>query len=232
LDGHGAAVRCSLSVPRVLRRPLPLLLACALLIAVLGVIVRGDNAITDFDADVVESVAAGRSPFLVDLARAVTNLGDARWAGIALIVIGVALVAAHWLRPAAAAVPVLALLLGAALSALAKLVVERPRPPLALREVVERSSGFPSGHSTQSAAGWIALGLVLALTARTARHGHPAWRWVLAGACVAVVVGVSRVVLSVHSPTDVVGGWALGLACAVAVVAGARAAGMLGGTLD
>ncbi len=225
-------MRCSVAVPRVLRRPLPLLLACALLIAVLGVVVRGRNAVTDWDADVVSSVAAGRSPFLVDLARAVTNLGDALWAGIALIVIGIALVAAHWLRPAAAAVPVVALLVGAALAPLIKLVVERPRPPLALREVVERSTAFPSGHSTQSAAGWIALGLVLALTARTARHGHPAWRWVLAGACVAVVVGISRVVLSVHSPTDVVGGWTLGVACAVAVVAGARRAGVLGGTLD
>jgi undecaprenyl-diphosphatase len=220
------------AVPRVLRRPLPLLLACALLIAVLGVIVRGDNAVTAWDADVVSSVAADRSPFLVDLARAVTNLGDALWAGIAFVAIGIALVAAHWLRPAAAAVPVLALLLGSALAPLIKLVVERPRPPLALHEVVERSSGFPSGHSTQSAAGWIALGLVLALTARTARHGHPAWRWVLAGACVALVVGISRVVLSVHSPTDVVGGWALGVACAVAVVAGARRAGVLGGALD
>lgn len=219
-------------MPRVLRRPLPLLLACALLIAVLGVVVRGRNAVTDWDADVVDSIAGARSPFVVDLARALTNLGDALWAGIALIVIGVTLVAAHWLRPAAASVPVLALLLGSALAPLVKLIVDRPRPPLELREVVERSSGFPSGHSTQSAAGWIALGLVLALTARTARHGYPAWRWVVAGVLVAVVVGISRVVLSVHSPTDVVGGWALGVACAVGVVAGARRAGVLGGALD
>jgi undecaprenyl-diphosphatase len=123
-------------------------------------------------------------------------------------------------------------LLGGALSPLIKAIVERPRPPFELREVVERSSGFPSGHSTQSAAGWVALGLVLALTARTARHGHPAWRWVAAGAGVAVVVGVTRVVLSVHSPTDVLGGWTLGVGCAVAVVALARRVGALGGGVD
>jgi undecaprenyl-diphosphatase len=219
-------------VPRILRRPLPLLIACALVVAILGVIVRGQNAITDWDADVVESVADWRSPFVVDLARVLTNLGNALWAGLALIALGALLVAVRWLRPAAAAVPVAALLLGSVVAPLVKAIVERPRPPLALREVVERSSGFPSGHATQSAAGWIALGLVLALTARSARHGHPAWRWVLAGACVALVVGVSRVVLSVHSPTDVLGGWTLGVACAVGVVAGARRAGILGGTLD
>jgi membrane-associated phospholipid phosphatase len=219
-------------VLRILRRPLPLLLACALVIAILGLVVRGRNGVTDWDADVVDSVAAWRSPFVVDLARALTNLGDLRWAGLGLIAIGVLLVGVRWLRPAAAAVPVLALLLGGALSPLIKAIVERPRPPFELREVVERSSGFPSGHSTQSAAGWVALGLVLALTARTARHGHPAWRWAVAGAGVAVVVGATRVVLSVHSPTDVVGGWTLGVGCAVAVVALARRVGALGGGVD
>lgn len=219
-------------MPRILRRPLPLLIACALVVAVLGLIVRGHNAVTDWDADTVESVAGWRTPTVVDVARAVTDLGDLRWAGLALVLIGVLLVLVRWLRPAAAAVPVVALLVGSAVAPVIKAIVERPRPPLELREVVERSSGFPSGHSTQSAAGWIALGLVLALTARTARHGHPAWRWVLVGACVAVAVGVSRVVLSVHSPTDVLGGWTLGVACAVGVVAGARRAGLLGGEVD
>nr|WP_246852362.1 phosphatase PAP2 family protein [Patulibacter sp. SYSU D01012] len=106
---------------------------------------------------------------------------------------------------------------GAALAGVAKAIVERPRPPLALHEVVERSSGFPSGHSTQSAAGWLALGLVVA--AATGR------RWAVAAcAAVVVLVGLSRVVLGVHSPTDVLGGWALGTATAVAVTTLGRAA--------
>jgi undecaprenyl-diphosphatase len=214
-----------------LRRPLPFALVCLALIAVLGIAVRGHNALTRFDADTVSAVAADRTPAVVDVARAVTNLGSALWGGLLLLAIGVVLVGVGRLRPSAAALPVLSMELGAVVAPLVKGIVQRPRPPLALHEVVERSSGFPSGHSTQSAAGWLALGLVLALTtrstgaaaaARSGRRRFPASpsarRWVAGGAAVAVLVGISRVVLGVHSPSDVVAGWTLGTLCAALVV--------------
>jgi undecaprenyl-diphosphatase len=200
------------------RQPVPLVALCLAVIAALGVVVRGDNAVTRWDRDVVADVAADRGAGLVDVARALTNLGDGLVLAILLLLVGAALTATRVLRPAAAFAPALSLAAGAALAPILKAIFERPRPPVALHEVVERTSGYPSGHSTQSAAGWLALGLVLTYAA-TLRTGPSRGRWplVVCGLIV-LVVGVSRVVLSVHSPTDVLAGWLLGLACAVVVV--------------
>lgn len=231
-----------------MRHPLPVVVVSLLLIAILGVVVRGSNAVTRFDADVVADIAKDRSAGLVDVARALTHLGDGLVLGILLVLVGAGLTVLRVLRPAVAFAPALSLAAGALLARLMKAIVERPRPPMALHEVVERSSGFPSGHSAQSAAGWLALGLVLAFAARTVAQAGPdrtapsssgvaassssgltaargvlipdprrRWFLVLAAAIV-LVVGASRVVLSVHSPTDVVAGWLLGLACALVVV--------------
>lgn len=208
-------------VPRPVRQPLPVVLACLAFIAVLGAIVRGSNAVTRFDAEVVDGIAGDRSASLVDVARALTDLGDGLVLGVLLLVVGAALTALRVMRPAASFAPALSLAAGAALAPSFKAVVERPRPPAALHEVVERSSGFPSGHSSQSAAGWLALGLVLAYAARPGAGAapDPRRRWFLAAAAaIVLVVGASRVVLGVHSPTDVLAGWLLGLSCALVVV--------------
>jgi undecaprenyl-diphosphatase len=257
-----------------MRRPLPLVLVFLAVIAVLGVVVRGRNAVTRLDADVVREIAEDRSAGLVDVARAVTYLGNGLVAGLGLLLAGGVLLLAGF-RARTAFAPVASLVAGIVLAPLAKAVVERPRPPAALHEVVERTSGFPSGHSTQSAAGWLALGLVLAYAPRRgtnraaadgaamgagaatgagtatgdggtetgavagpgggASPGSPTdrarWPFLAATAVVVLLVGVSRVVLSVHSPTDVLAGWLLGTCCAVVVAGGLirdRRAGMDG----
>lgn len=209
-----------------MRQPLPLVLLCLVVLAVLGFVVRGSNVVTRLDADVVDGIAEGRSAGLVDVARVLTQLGDGLALGVLLLAAGAAFTALRVLRPAAAFTPALSLAAGAVLAPTQKAIVERPRPPVALHEVVERSSGFPSGHAAQSAAGWLALGLVLAYATRSAgRHRSDGAapgrgrRWFLvASVLIVLAVGASRVVLSVHSPTDVLAGWLLGLSCAVVVV--------------
>jgi membrane-associated phospholipid phosphatase len=206
-------------VLRVLRRPLVPVLACLAVIAALAFVVRGHNAVTRFDANVVSDVADHRTTAIVDAARAITNLGAGVTLTVTLAVLCVGLLALRVLPLRAAIAPLLSLEVGVLLVPLAKSIVDRPRPPAALHEVVEHSSGFPSGHSTQAAAGWLALGLALAVAGRwpgrSGRRGAP----LAACALVVLLVGISRVVLSVHSPTDVLAGWLLGTAVAVVVVA-------------
>jgi undecaprenyl-diphosphatase len=110
-------------------------------------------------------------------------------------------------------------LLAAALASFAfvegiKPVVKRPRPPTStLTDVYHSTSwSFPSGHAFSSAAIYGTLALLAA-----ARLGRP-WpqRAVVAGALALVfLIGVSRVYLGAHYVTDVLGGWAGGLGCAL-----------------
>lgn len=87
---------------------------------------------------------------------------------------------------------------------LAKDLADRPRPATAL--VTASSSSFPSGHALGSMVGVAAL-LTVALPVLRGRLRVAA---VLLGVLIVAAVGVGRVALSVHHPSDVVAGWVLG----------------------
>lgn len=92
-----------------------------------------------------------------------------------------------------------------------KAVVALPRPPTAL--VPELSSSFPSGHALGTAVA------VLAMFFASSPQLRQRWRIACAviGVLIVAAVGIGRVVLNVHYPSDVLAGWALGylwvLAC-------------------
>jgi membrane-associated phospholipid phosphatase len=86
----------------------------------------------------------------------------------------------------------------------AKDLADRPRPALAL--TAASSTSFPSGHALEVMAAVLAL-----LTISAGVFGGRGRNLSIAlGVLVVVVVGVGRVVVNVHNPTDVVAGWALG----------------------
>lgn len=81
-----------------------------------------------------------------------------------------------------------------------KLIVQRPRPPVADRLQFVTSWSFPSSHS----AGTMMTGMALALLWGRASG------WVIA-LFAALAVGWSRAALGVHWPSDVLAGWGFGL---------------------
>jgi len=102
---------------------------------------------------------------------------------------------------------------GAIFAKLLKLVFDRQRPDVVPHLVEVYSESFPSGHATDSAIVYLTLG---ALVARAAPE--PAVRvYVLVVAILLTLcIGVSRVYLGVHWPSDVLGGWTIGAAWALA----------------
>jgi len=94
-----------------------------------------------------------------------------------------------------------------------KLFYSRPRPDLVPHGSYVYSASFPSGHSTLSAATFLTIAMLIA--SLEPNRGVKIMVYVLAFALV-LSVGVSRVYLGVHWPSDVLAGWCLGAAWALA----------------
>ncbi|PDT18823.1 acid phosphatase [Rhizobium sp. J15] len=92
-------------------------------------------------------------------------------------------------------------------STLLKILVARPRPDVVPHLVEVSDLSFPSGHAMVSAVTYLTLG---ALVARTQRYRSTRIFVMGAGVFLAVIVGLSRVYLGVHYPTDVFAGWCAG----------------------
>ncbi|MGZ9723430.1 phosphatase PAP2 family protein [Rhizobium miluonense] len=111
-------------------------------------------------------------------------------------------------RRRAIAIFVLASVLGGwALSSLLKLSVARPRPDIVPHLVDVNDLSFPSGHAMVSAVTYLTLATLISGT----RHYRSTRIFVVAtGILLTLLIGMSRVYLGVHYPTDVLGGWCAG----------------------
>jgi membrane-associated phospholipid phosphatase len=155
------------------------------------------------DHRLYEMLYAGHRPALAAAARAFTVLGEPT------VLIGAGLLVAAWLwwrnRGRLALALLLVVLIGRGLSEVQKYWIARVRPDAEPHLVLVKTSSFPSGHATSSMIFYLAL--ALALTAGTRWH-----RIAAAGAILlSLLIGTSRVMLGVHWPSDVIGGWAFGM---------------------
>ena len=155
------------------------------------------------DRGVYEAMYAGHRPALMVIAWGFTVLGEPT------LLIGGGVVIALWLwharRPRLGVVILLVMIAGRILSEAQKYWIARVRPDIEPHLVVVKTSSFPSGHAASSMIFYLSLALVLS--------AHSPRRFAVAAAAIvlSLLVGASRVMLGVHWPSDVIGGWAFGL---------------------
>jgi membrane-associated phospholipid phosphatase len=189
----------------------PIFAASLALIFILAALAGGPA--NGLEMALMEQLAMVRahSPQLIRLALVLTEFGSAP------ITLSIAGGGSLWLLLTRA--PGRALLLAGSVVAERLLVdglkewIGRPRPHL---EILPHSLAFPSGHSANSMTAFVAT----ALLACPPRHRRLALAAALA---LTMIVGLTRIFLGVHWPSDVIGGWSFGLlAVAVALISGQR----------
>jgi undecaprenyl-diphosphatase len=114
----------------------------------------------------------------------------------------------HW----SAAYVVAAVASGTYVNSLLKIEFDRPRPDLVAHGMFVDTASFPSGHSAGAALTYLTLGLLLAHT----QESYRVKAYIFAvSVLVTFIVGLSRIYLGVHWPTDVLAGWSFGAAWAL-----------------
>lgn len=195
-----------------------LLIACGLLAFIeLAEIVR-EEAPHSFDQRILLAMREANDPanpigpvWMEEMGRDVTALGGFTiLTGLTISAIGFMLLHRRYRL---SLLTLAAVLGGMQASASLKHLFGRPRPDLVPHEVLVTSASFPSGHAMMAAVVYLTLGVLMA---RTQRRRRVRLYIVTLSLIVAVAVGVSRVYLGVHWPTDVLAGWALGGAWALA----------------
>lgn len=166
------------------------------------------------------SAAQPQSPigplWLQEMGRDITALGSFPILGLIIAAVTVYTILARHRRTALLILG--AVLGGVVISQLLKLGYDRPRPDLGGATHVFTAS-FPSGHSMLSAVTYLTLGALLTRT--VASKGIKIF-FIGCAIVLTLLVGISRVYLGVHFPTDVLAGWCLGAAwaalCLVAAI--------------
>lgn len=160
---------------------------------------HADTAI--FDMAVRDAIHSVASPAMTSAMIFFSFLGSVAWLGaLTIVVIGLFL---YYHRRRAAVLMAVTMAGAVILDVTLKHAFHRVRP-IAFFGSSPSSYSFPSGHSFASLCFYGALAVIL--SARVSNQGRRVYIW-LAASVVIALVGISRIYLGVHYPSDVVGGY-------------------------
>jgi undecaprenyl-diphosphatase len=199
---------------------MPLVLTIAGLLFAFGFIAQGvtKGRTSAFDRKLMLALRTSADPtvpigpaWLPEVARDITSLGSI----VVLTMLTLAVVGYLFLAgtPVVAWLMLLAVFGGIALNDLLKLAFARVRPDFVPHGAQVFTLSFPSGHAALSAIAYLTIGALLARSQPSAAIGL---YFMALAALLTVLVGVSRIYLGVHYPTDVLAGWCIGAAWAMA----------------
>ncbi|WP_338749094.1 phosphatase PAP2 family protein [Bacillus sp. FJAT-52991] len=164
------------------------------------------NKVEAFDLAIIHEVQSwineGRTKRMVFI----TNLGSVRWMTIGTILVAAILLVKK--RFSYAVFFVLTVALGGAFNGLLKEIFKRQRPEI-LRLIEQGGYSFPSGHSMGS---MIFYGAIAFLLFELLRHRWAKIMGTVAAICLIFLIGLTRIYLGVHYPSDVLAGFTAGAA--------------------
>ncbi|WP_458388422.1 phosphatase PAP2 family protein [Sphingomonas sp. F9_3S_D5_B_2] len=157
------------------------------------------------DWEVLNALYAGDHPLLARMAMAMTAFGSPTIRYLVPALAGLVLAARKRLIPALAVVLIPPF--GSFLDEVQKKLFSLPRPPEQFHLIHVQTYGFPSGHSAGSLMVYLTAALLVTQVQPFVR-----WRWhaICCALAISLLVGASRIMIGVHWPTDVIGGWAFG----------------------
>ena len=164
-----------------------------------------------FDDAVRYRVYSMRSDKLTVFWRFITHSGDR----YVVIILGIILLLIKSLREKYGVKFAIAALSSTALYQIMKYIFQRPRPDLALRLIEQGGYSFPSGHSMNCL---VSYGILIYLLLRYCENRRLAKLLSFGLGLLTILIGFSRVYVGVHYPTDIIGGWSLGIAVLVAMI--------------
>lgn len=164
-----------------------------------------------FDDAVRYRVYSMRSDKLTVFWRFITHSGDR----YVVIILGIILLLIKSLREKYGVKFAIAALSSTALYQIMKYIFQRPRPDLALRLIEQGGYSFPSGHSMNCL---VSYGILIYLLLRYCENRRLAKLLSFGLGLITILIGFSRVYVGVHYPTDIIGGWSLGIAVLVAMI--------------
>ena len=204
------------------RQALTLAVVLVVVTGVLGFIALTDRVTEGhsekFDTSIIAWFHTHRGPpWLRDIGRDLTALG-----GVTVLTLVTSTVTGFLLitrKRSAAILVVVAVVGGLLIGTAIKDRIGRDRPPREYQEAYVFTASYPSGHSMLSAVTYLTLGALLAQVTR----GLWIRVYIIAVAIlVTFLVGLSRVYLGVHWPTDVLAGWTAGLVWSIICLFAAR----------
>jgi undecaprenyl-diphosphatase len=196
------------------------LFAIAVFLSVFGLVAREVNAgkPLTFDRYLMRALRSSAEPaapigpaWLQEAARDMTSLGSVTVLVFITFAVAGYLFLGH--KPEVACLMLIAVLGGLALNSLLKLAFARPRPDFVIRAPRVFSTSFPSGHAALSAMTYLTIGAILA---RAYPSSTTSLYFMSLAIFLTLLIGISRIYLGVHYPTDIFGGWCLGAAWAIA----------------
>lgn len=169
------------------------------------------NDVLAFDTVIREWFYSIRSNGLTSVLRAVTYMGN--WQTITALCILLLLIPKTRMRYG---IPVSASALFITLfNKGVKMIFMRPRPDESLHLIDEGGYSFTSGHSITS---MVVFGLLIFLVRKYVEDGKIANILTVLLAIPWIFIGLSRIYMGVHYPTDVLGGWLLGAAVLMVIL--------------